>query len=47
MAQSIEKFIINPDLRTSTGEQAREKAFNEFTINNMAYQYADCLQLLS
>jgi glycosyltransferase involved in cell wall biosynthesis len=47
MAQAIENFIINPDLRTSTGEQAREKAFNEFTINNMAYQYAHCLQLLS
>jgi len=46
MAQAIEKFITNPDLRTSKGEQAREKAFNEFTINNMAYQYAQGLNLL-
>jgi glycosyltransferase involved in cell wall biosynthesis len=46
MAQEIENFIQNPELRTSKGKQAREKALNEFTINNMAYQYARCLELL-
>jgi len=46
MAQAIEKFINNPDIRMSKGEQAREKALNKFTIDNMAYQYARCLKLL-
>lgn len=46
MAKAIEEFIKHPDLRTSKGKQAREKALNEFTVDNMAYQYARCLQLL-
>jgi len=46
MAQAIEKFINNPDIRTSKGEQARDKALKEFTIENMAFQYAHSLQLL-
>lgn len=46
MAQAIEKFIKNPDLRASKGERARDKAFKEFTVDHIAYQYARSLQLL-
>lgn len=47
LAQAIEKFIRNPESRNTKEKKAMEKALQEFTIENMAYQYSCCLQLLS
>lgn len=48
MAQAIEmRLVEDPQILASQANKAREKAFKEFTIANMAYQYSLNLQLLS
>jgi glycosyltransferase involved in cell wall biosynthesis len=46
MAEAIQKVIEHPEVVKMQVEKAREKAFQEFTIANMAQEYARCLGLI-